>query len=188
MNPKWREYLAWCALLALWIVVLLSSRVVRGGAPALNTMQKQALVEAYRAGDHYQLGLEFSAIVYVESRLCANAVRSAAGALGCAQVKPVAAEAVSGMRLPAWQLSDPNMRDVNMAIGARYLDLCLQRFGWPIGAGCYEQGIPRTRILQRKGCFRARAERIKPCREVRRYMAAVLAAMKWLKNLPGSGE
>ena len=156
--------------------------------PALTLAQKQALAQAWHAGYHVGLPLAFTAIVYVESSGCVKVQGDTGIAFGCSQVQVRTAYKVTGAHIPAWMLSDPNLSAVNMAIGARYLQLCVDRFGWPIGAGCYEQGIPRTRILQRKGCFRVRAERIKPCREVRRYMASVIAAMKWLRHLPMSEE
>ena len=156
--------------------------------PTLTLSQKQALAEAWHAGYHVGLPLAFTAIVYVESSGCAHVQSDAGIAFGCSQVQVRTAYKVTGAHIPPWMLSNPNLRTVNMAIGARYLQMCVDRFGWPVGAGCYEQGIPRTRILQRKGCFRVRVERIKPCREVRRYMASVLAAMIWLRNLPMSEE
>lgn len=157
--------------------------------PALTLAQKQALAQAWHAGYHVGLPLAFTAIVYVESSGCVKVQGDTGIAFGCSQVQVRTAYKVTGAHIPAWMLSDPNLSAVNMAIGARYLQLCVDRFGWPLGAGCYEQGIPRTRILQRKGCFRERLKRVpKACREVRRYMASVLAAMVWLRNLPMSED
>lgn len=106
----------------------------------LSSAQKQALVVAYRLGAHYGIGLVFAAVVWQESSLCKLARESKAHAHGCAQVRESAVIAVTGSPLPPWQLDNPALQDENMAIGARYLDLCLQRFGWPDGIGCYYLG------------------------------------------------
>ncbi len=142
----------------------------------LSFKQRRDLVLAYRAGAHYSLGLPFAAIVWQESSACANAVESSAGAYGCAQVKEVAAKAVTGFKIPTWDLADPDLQDENMAIGARYLDLCMQRVGWPAGIGCYYVGIRAAIKLGKRRLVKLR------------YTQDVLARMAALRHLPWSED
>lgn len=174
MNPEHRAYLARATILTLLMVILPS--VCGGALPTLDTAQKHALVEAYRAGNHYGIGLLFAAVVMQESTACMHAGTSSAHAYGCAQIRESAVIAVTGAPLPAWELLDPTMQDENMAIGARYLDLCLQRFGYPAGIGCYYVGPDAGAKLGRK-----RLSRLP-------YTKAVLANMKMLEQLPQSEE
>ena len=158
--------------LALTAVIV----VTTPGAPSLSSPQRQALVEAYRAGYHVGLPLTFMAIVYVESSLCQRDTGDDGLAFGCSQVHASAAYAATGMRIPAWMLTDPNFNDVNMAVGAKYLSMCMARFGWPAGIGCYQQGIPHSYAL---GRWRL---------NTLPYTRRVLAAMQWLKQLPISED
>lgn len=172
MNPKWREYLMWLALLALWTVVLVASRAAWGAPPALSYAQKEALIEAWRAGYHVGLPLAFAAVVFIESSGCQSGAGDGGLAFGCSQVHEAAAYAATGIRIPPAMLSDPNLRELNMAIGARYLEICVQRFGWPAGIGCYTTGIPRAKTKGRKYLSGLH------------YTHAVLAAMAWMRELP----
>lgn len=150
--------------------------VAIGSAISLTQSQRDALVAAYRAGAHYGLGLPFAAIVWQESSVCANAVESSAGAYGCAQVREVAVRAVTGRTLPPWELGDPNLKDVNMAIGAAYLSLCVSKFGWPAGAGCYYVGVGAAAHMGR------------PALTKLPYTQSVLRRMAALEKLPQSED
>lgn len=148
------------------------SRRDRARVPILSYPQKQALAQAWHAGYHVGLPLAFMAIVYVESSGCQTGAGDGGLAFGCSQVHEDAAYEATGIRIPPWMLADPNLRALNMAIGARYLEICVQRFGWPAGAGCYNTGIPK-------------AARLGPARLSKlAYTRRVLAAMAWLKQLP----
>ena len=140
----------------------------------LTHSQKLALAEAWHAGYHIGLPLAFTAIVYVESSGCKHVHGDNGLAFGCSQVHEAAAYAATGVHIPPWILSDPDLRAINMAVGAKYLQLCIDRFGWPAGAACYNQGL-HTRLSRRALSHL-------------RYTKRVLAAMVWLKNLPMSKE
>lgn len=142
--------------------------------PALSRAQMQAMVVAWRAGYHYGFPDTFAALVYIESSECKNAVKSSAGALGCAQVLPTTATEIAGTKIPDWQLSAPSFKYENMALGAKYLDLCFAKFGWPAGIGCYKYGL-HTKLN------RSQLSRL-------RYTRAVLDAVKWIRNLPNSEQ
>ena len=138
--------------------------------PLLTLAHKQALAQAWDAGYHVGLPLAFTAIVYVESSGCKNVHGDKGLAFGCSQVHEAAAYAATGAHIPAWMLSDSNLRALNMAVGARYLQMCIDRFGWPAGAACYNQGL-HTRLSHHALVHL-------------RYTKRVLAAMKWLRQLP----
>lgn len=159
-------------LILLFTLLLLGLQA--NARPALTLAQKQALAEAWHAGYHVGLPLAFTSIVYVESSGCAQVDGDNGLAFGCSQVHAGAAYAATGVHIPAWILSDSNLRTLNMAVGARYLQMCIDRFGWPAGIGCYNQGL-HTR-LNRHALSHLR------------YTKRVLAAMKWLRNLPMSEE
>lgn len=142
--------------------------------PVLSYSQRQALSEAWHAGYHVGLPLAFTAIVYVESSGCKNVHGDNGLAFGCSQVHEAAAYAATGVHIPPWILSDPDLRALNMAVGAKYLQLCIDRFGWPAGAACYNQGL-HTRLSHHALVHL-------------RYTKRVLAAMKWLRHLPRSEE
>lgn len=162
-------------LLTLCLVLLLiSAPFARAAPPRLSNSQKTALVEAWHAGYHVGLPLAFTAIVYVESSGCKNVHGDNGLAFGCSQVHEAAAYAATGVHIPAWVLSDPDLRALNMAVGAKYLQMCIDRFGWPAGAACYNHGL-HTR-LSRHALSHLR------------YTKRVLAAMVWLRNLPISEE
>ena len=167
------------ATLPLLIALFTSSAVSAAQPPSfsvshLSRAQKEALVMAYRAGNQYGLGLPFAAVVFQESSACANAVESSKGAYGCAQVREIAARAVAGVAVPVWDLANPDLQDENMAIGARYLDLCMRRMGWPAGIGCYYVGLSAAVKMGKR-----RLDRLPYTREV-------LAKMRKLRNLPES--
>lgn len=175
MNRKLRDDLVWILFLALCLVLLLiSAPFARAAPPRLSNSQKTALVEAWRAGYHVGLPLAFTAIIYVESKACADAHRSSKGALGCAQVLPTTANAVAHTDIPEWQLGSQAFTTENMAIGAHYLQECMDKFGWPAGIGCYDYGLHTT-------LTRAQLSHLN-------YTRAVLAAMKWLRQLPLSED
>ena len=146
------------------------SRRDRARVPILSYPQKQALAQAWHAGYHVGLPLAFMAIVYVESSGCKHVHGDNGLAFGCSQVHASAAYAATGAHIPAWMLSDSNLRALNMAVGARYLQMCIDRFGWPAGAACYNQGL-HTKLSRRALSHLS-------------YTRRVLAAMKWLRQLP----
>lgn len=159
---------AFLLLMLLWLGLAASAR------PPLTLAQKEALAEAWHAGYHVGLPLTFAAIVYVESKACADAHKSAKGAVGCAQVMPATANEVAQVTIPEWQLSSSDFTDENLGIGAHYLQECMLKFGWPAGIGCYDYGL-HTKLTRRQLAHA-------------RYTRAVLAAMKWLRNLPQSDD
>lgn len=142
----------------------------------LSYSQKHALVIAYRMGAHYGLPLTFAAIIYVESSACKSMTGDHGLAHGCSQIHESAAFVASGVRIPAWQLDAPELQDENMALGAHYLALCVQRFGWPAGIDCFNTGLHKAAGMSRHTLARAH------------YTHAVLAAMEWLKQLPLSDD
>lgn len=162
-------------VLALLLAALFFSTAY-AATPTLTRAQKQALVAAWHAGYHYGLPDTFAAVVFVESSACRDAVESSAHAYGCSQVKQEAVKAVTGIHIPAWQLLDPALQDENMAIGAKYLSLCIQRFGYPEGIACYYQG-PSAASKKTRAQLRHFW-----------YTRAVLAALVWIKQLPTSEE
>lgn len=159
-------------LILLFALLLLGLQA--NARPVLTLAQKQALAEAWHAGYHVGLPLAFTAIVYVESSGCKNVHGDNGLAFGCSQIHEAAAYAATGIHIPQWILSDPDLRALNMAVGAKYLQLCIDRFGWPAGAACYNQGL-HTQLSQRALSHLA-------------YTRRVLAAMKWLRNVPVSEE
>lgn len=152
------------------------SRRDRARALNLTYAQKQALILAYRAGNHYGIGLLYAAIIWQESKLCKFTLGDHGRAHGCAQLHESAVKAVTGVMLSSWELTDPDTQELNLAIGARYLDLCLQRFGYPAGIAAYNMGIPRAAKMGR-----VRLSRLP-------YTKAVLANMKQLQLLPQSED
>lgn len=88
-----------------------------------------------------QFGLDpilLSAVVWVESRYCPQAV-GAAGEIGLAQVKPIVARTYS---LPEDILWNP---DNNLAVAARYLRDLYLRFGdWYRALAAYNRGPTRV--------------------------------------------
>lgn len=133
------------------------------------------MVEAWQAGYHVGLPLAFTAVVYVESKFrCRPGDHGLAR--GCAQLHAVAVRAATGMNIPAWQYDLPTVEDVDLAIGAQYLADCVERFGWPAGAGCYNEGLTNSLKLGR-----ARLAGLP-------YTHAVLAAMAWLREVAVSDD
>lgn len=133
------------------------------------------MVEAWQAGYHVGLPLAFTAVVYVESKFrCRPGDHGLAR--GCAQLHAVAVRAATGMNIPAWQYDLPTVEDVDLAIGAQYLADCVQRFGWPSGAGCYNEGMANAERLGR-----ARLAALP-------YTHAVVAAMVWLREVAVSDD
>lgn len=180
MNQKWRDYLMlilFCVFLLLiatvWSIAYCKP-VVSAIAPPLSTHQKQALVVAWQAGYHVGLPLVFTAVVYVESSLCRDVGHHAAK--GCAQIQHPAATVAAGFNIPVWRYTGDVDRDVNMALGARYLALCMDRFGWPGGLACYRLGPAGAAALTARE------------RDRLPYTRAVLAAMRWLREVPSSDD
>ncbi len=138
----------------------------------LSSAEAHALVRAYRAGDHYGIGFIFAAIVWEESTFCVRMHGDHGRAYGCSQIHESAAEAVSGVKIPPWMLDDRNLDDFNLALGARYLDLCLRRFGYPAGIGCYHVGIPEAGAMGKRALSRLP------------YTQLVLARIRRLHRIP----
>ena len=170
------------AVILTWmcaIAIIIVCEPVEAHCPhlaSLTLVQKRSLVEAYRLGDHYGLGLPFAAIVFMESSACTESTGDDGHAYGCSQVHESAVYQVVGAKLPKWELHDSALNDVNMAIGARYLDLCVNRYGWPAGAGCYNIGLTKARVLGAKEL----AERD--------YTKCVIQTMQVLEKLPISDD
>lgn len=165
------------ALAAFIVAAVLPTRIwAAPKPPLLSYSQKLALVEAWRAGYHVGLPLAFTAVVYVESSLCQAGDGDGGLAFGCSQVHEDATYEATGIRIPRSMLSDPNLRELNMAVGAQYLAVCVDKFGWPAGIGCYTTGIPRARAKGRKYLCGLR------------YTQSVLAATKWLRELQQTEE
>ena len=161
---------------AVGSIKAVSTRAQRAASqpPRLTYSQNQALAAAWHAGYHVGLPLAFTAIVYVESSGCKNVHGDNGLAFGCSQVHEAAAYAATGFHIPAWVLSDPDLRALNMAVGARYLQMCIDSYHWPAGIGCYKQGL-HTKLSRRALSHLS-------------YTRRVLAAMVWLRNLPMSED
>ena len=134
----------------------------------LSASQRQVMAEAWRAGYHVGLPIIYTAVVYVESGFrCQTGDHGRAH--GCAQLHQSAVKAVVGHELPAWRYTGSGFTEVGLAIGAQYLRMCMNRFGYPAGIGCYNQGLTRSLRLGKY-----RLSRLP-------YTRAVLRAVTWLR-------
>lgn len=141
--------LGWAILIIL--PVWLAPQPAESASLAFTPEQQDAMRMAYDAGYHYGFPVLFQALVWVESKDCRVTGPSRKGAVGCAQILPHTADGIAGAHIPVWILTDPSQTAINMALGAKYLDLCLRKFGFPAGVGCYERGLYTHMSARRLG-------------------------------------
>lgn len=146
------------------------SQVVAPMAPVhFSAAQSRALVNAYRVGQRYGLGIVLAAIVWQESSACERLIGDDGAGLGCAQMHLSAARHVTGTKVSAWALIHD--RRLALRLAARFLQECVSRYGLEGGIGCYHLGLARARALPR------------PALAQSPYVLQVLAKVRVLERL-----